>query len=87
MTHQRQNDQSQPRPTRLVIVRESPVAADASERVGRLAALLSEALSPRLAQLRPQGQVGSRRLDYTLNLSPTTDDQSNMPGGCTNEDP
>ncbi len=86
MTHQRQNDQSQPRPTRQVIVREAPVAADASERAIRLAALLSEALSRRLAQLRPQGQVGSRQLDYTPNLSPTTDDQSNQPGGCTNED-
>ena len=76
MTHQRQNDQSQPRPTRQVIVREAPMAADASDRLDRLAALLSEALSRRLAQLNAQGQVDFRQLDYTPNLSPTTDDQS-----------
>lgn len=86
MTRQHQNGQSQPRPTRQVIVREYTVVAEASERSGRLAALLSMALSRRFGQENLAGKGSlAKQVDYSLDLAVTTDDPSKIQERCAQE--
>ncbi|MFQ6027290.1 MAG: hypothetical protein ACE5Q6_07340 [Dehalococcoidia bacterium] len=55
-----------------VVIQEVPEPPPASERPARLAALLSEALSRRLAQSPDPGQDGLERLDYFPSTPPNT---------------
>lgn len=66
--------------SRQVVCKEVPGEMHESERLARLAALLSDVLSRRLGQVSTGGSTCSARpLDYPPVLLPTTDAQSNAP--------
>lgn len=73
---------------RQVLIQVVPEETNRSERLDRLEALLSTALSRRLGQDKLAGLESSALpFDYPPNLSLTTDDRSNLPEGNTIEDP
>ena len=65
--------------SRQVLVREAQRLPEDLVRTDRLAALLSQALSQKLARSNASGPNGDTQLDYVPNLRPTTGDQSTMP--------
>ena len=62
--------------SRQVLVREAQIPPEDLSRTDRLAALLSQALSHKLARSNASGTNGDTQLDYVPVLSPTTDDPS-----------